>query len=135
VLVVTDDQRWDTLEAMPAVTFPEAFVVNPLCCPSRTSILTGRYSHSTGVYRQSPPFGGSEAFDDSSTLATWLDDADYRDVTPIGHVPDRSSPWLPLAMGSTLAVAGLGMVLGRRRQRRRASAPSSPADSTPTMVP
>jgi hypothetical protein len=38
VLVVTDDQRWDTLEAMPAVTrhlvgrgvtFPEAFVVNP----------------------------------------------------------------------------------------------------------
>jgi len=86
VLVVTDDQRWDTLEGMPSVqehlvgpgvTFSEAFVVNPLCCPSRTSILTGLYSHSTGVYRQAPPFGRFEAFDDTSTLATWLDDAGY----------------------------------------------------------
>ncbi|HEX5627741.1 MAG TPA: sulfatase-like hydrolase/transferase, partial [Actinomycetota bacterium] len=54
VLIVTDDQRWDTLWAMPilserlagaGVTFPDAFVVNPLCCPSRASILTGDYSH------------------------------------------------------------------------------------------
>ena len=51
VLIVTDDQRWDTLWAMPilserlagrGVTFPDAFVVNPLCCPSRASILTGK---------------------------------------------------------------------------------------------
>ena len=87
VLIVTDDQRWDSLVGMPqvrrhlaarGVTFRQAFVVNPLCCPSRTSILTGLYSHSTGVYRQAPPFGRFEAFDDRSTLATWLDDAGYR---------------------------------------------------------
>ena len=51
VLVMTDDQRWDSLWAMPAVrrmlagrgvTFSNGFVVNPLCCPSRASILTGQ---------------------------------------------------------------------------------------------
>ena len=87
VLIVTDDQRWDTLWAMPnvserlaarGVTFAEAFVVNPLCCPSRASILTGDYSHTHLVYRQDPPFGRFNWFDDSSTLATWLDDAGYR---------------------------------------------------------
>lgn len=86
VLIVTDDQRFDTLWAMPTVrrelvrrgaSFPEAFVVNPLCCPSRTTILTGRYSHSTGVYRQVPPFGRFEWFRDDSTLATWLHEAGY----------------------------------------------------------
>lgn len=86
VLIVSDDQRWDTLWAMPivrtelagrGVAFPNAFVVNPVCCPSRASILTGDYSHTTMVYRQAPPFGRSEWFDDSSTLATWLDDAGY----------------------------------------------------------
>jgi arylsulfatase A-like enzyme len=86
VVIVTDDQRWDTLWAMPVVRrelvgrgakFPNAFVVNPVCCPSRASILTGDYSHTTMVYRQAPPFGRSEWFDDSSTLATWLDSAGY----------------------------------------------------------
>ena len=86
ILIVTDDQRWDTLWAMPivqrelvepGVAFDRAFVVNPICCPSRASVLTGDYSHTTGVYRQTPPFGRVEAFDDSSTLATRLDAAGY----------------------------------------------------------
>jgi arylsulfatase A-like enzyme len=83
VIVLTDDQRWDTLSAMPTVqselvakgvTFSNAFVVNPLCCPSRASILSGRYSHSTKVYTN----GAFRLFDDSSTLATWLRRAGYR---------------------------------------------------------
>jgi arylsulfatase A-like enzyme len=82
VLFLTDDQRWDTLWAMPhvrhllgdhGVTFRNAFVVNSLCCPSRTSILTGDYSHTTGVYSNS----GFHVFDDSSNIATWLDNAGY----------------------------------------------------------
>jgi N-acetylglucosamine-6-sulfatase len=89
VLIVTDDQRFDTVELMPVVeselvakgvSFPRAFVVNPLCCPSRASILTGRWSHSTGVWSngsRGDPYGGAGAFDPSSTLATWLDAAGY----------------------------------------------------------
>jgi N-acetylglucosamine-6-sulfatase len=85
VLVLADDQRWDTLRYMPTVsrelvgrgvTFSNAFVVNPLCCPSRASILTGQYSHTTRVYRNNGPYA-YEAFDDRESIATWLDAAGY----------------------------------------------------------
>jgi arylsulfatase A-like enzyme len=115
LLVLTDDQRWDTLDAMPAVqrllvdpgvTFRNAYVVNPLCCPSRASILTGRYSHSTNVYRQRPPYGRFDWFDDRSTVATWLHDAGYRTgmfgkyldgyqtSALTGHVPPGWDRWV-----------------------------------------
>jgi N-acetylglucosamine-6-sulfatase len=112
VFIVTDDQRWDTLWSMPAVqrelvhrgvTFENGFVSNPLCCPSRASILTGEYSHSTGVYtnKERSPYGGFGAFDDRSTIATWLDDAGYRtgmfgkyiNGYPGGYVPPGWDRW------------------------------------------
>lgn len=92
LLVITDDQRWDTVPtrsgppAMPWLEsrladpadhwtrFTNAFVNVPLCCPSRVSILTGRYAHRTGVEDN----GDGESFDESSTLATWLDAAGYQ---------------------------------------------------------
>jgi arylsulfatase A-like enzyme len=86
VLVLTDDQRWDTLRGMPTVeqalvghgvTFTNSFVVNSLCCPSRSSILTGQYSHSTGVYLNAPPHGGFPSFHDTRTIATVLKSAGY----------------------------------------------------------
>jgi arylsulfatase A-like enzyme len=86
VLILTDDQRWDTLWAMPivqselvahGVSFSNAMVVNSLCCPSRATILTGQYSHATGVYGNSGPYGGVHAFDDESTIATWLQGSGY----------------------------------------------------------
>jgi arylsulfatase A-like enzyme len=87
VFVVSDDQRWDTLDVMPTVrdelaekgvTFSNAFVSNPLCCPSRVSILTGQTSATTGVWRNAMPGGGFGAFDDDVTLASVLQDAGYR---------------------------------------------------------
>ncbi|MDQ3670039.1 MAG: sulfatase-like hydrolase/transferase [Actinomycetota bacterium] len=105
ILVFTDDQRADTLWAMPnvqnalvdrGVSFSNAFVVNPVCCPSRVSTLTGGYSHSTGIYRNSPPYGGFRAFDDSSTIATWLKGAGYR-TGYVGKYMNgyRGTPYVP----------------------------------------
>jgi N-acetylglucosamine-6-sulfatase len=85
VVILTDDQRWDTLWSMPnvqkllvkhGVTFQNSFVSDSLCCPSRASILTGNYAHTTGVYDNHPPNGGAPAFrehgGEKSTIATWL---------------------------------------------------------------
>jgi arylsulfatase A-like enzyme len=86
VFVLSDDQRADTLGAMPnvqkelvahGVTFANSFVPTSLCCPSRASILTGKYAHSTGVYLNIGPHGGFRAFNDSHTIATALHSAGY----------------------------------------------------------
>jgi arylsulfatase A-like enzyme len=61
-----------------SVVFDNAFVPNPACCPSRTTILTGDYSHTTGVYGNFGPYGGFGAFDDRHTIATDLRRAGYR---------------------------------------------------------
>ncbi|TAL48920.1 hypothetical protein EPN83_02815 [Patescibacteria group bacterium] len=89
VLIVSDDQRWDTVSYsyMPvlnsvlgpeSVKFGNAFDTTPLCCPSRSSILTGQYTHNHGVWENSGPIGGADKFNDSSTIATWLKQAGYR---------------------------------------------------------
>ena len=89
VLIITDDQRYDTLQVMPQVQrllidggmqFTRAIVTNPLCCPSRATMFTGRYSHTTGVYFNGGPHGGWQAFrpSESSTIATALDRVGYR---------------------------------------------------------
>ena len=93
VVLVTDDQAWDSLtyrpigypEPMPYlsdrltdaadhwVTFNNAFVNTALCCPSRATILSGQNSHHTGVLNQTK----GSVFRDSSTFATWLRAAGY----------------------------------------------------------
>jgi arylsulfatase A-like enzyme len=106
VLILTDDQRWDTLWAMPTVnaelvtkgiSFENGYVSNPLCCPSRASILTGQYSHSNGVYtnQNGQPFGGFRAFDDRSTIATWLHDAGYRTAMLGKYFNGYEEPYVP----------------------------------------
>lgn len=88
IVVYTDDQRGDTLFAMPSVLseivgkgviFRKAFVTVPVCCPSRASFYSGGFTpRHTGVTANVEPNGGMRRFDDSATLATRLQQAGYR---------------------------------------------------------
>jgi arylsulfatase A-like enzyme len=59
LIILTDDQRFDTMEYMPntqqlifdqGVTFSSGYITTPFCCPSRASILTGLYAHNHYVH-------------------------------------------------------------------------------------
>lgn len=58
VVMISDDQRFDSMQYMPktqalifdqGVTFSHGYITTPLCCPSRSSVLTGMYAHNHGV--------------------------------------------------------------------------------------
>lgn len=85
VFLMVDDMRADDLRFMPrtrhwlgggGVTFSNAVMPNPLCCPSRASVLTGLHSHNHKVWSHAQPYG-FHSFDDRSTLAVWLRRAGY----------------------------------------------------------
>ncbi len=90
VFVLADDFSMNLLRHLPAVrtmqrqgtTFDSYFITNSLCCPSRTTIMTGQYSHNTGIFRNHGATGGYRAFRskqlDQDTFATDLQQAGYR---------------------------------------------------------
>lgn len=104
VVVQTDDETLDQLytvfnaggievPAMPntlamiggrGMTFNRYYVSYPLCCPSRVTLLTGRYAHNSNVRGNVQPNGGYSGFRArgawSHNLATWLQGAGYRTI-------------------------------------------------------
>jgi arylsulfatase A-like enzyme len=106
VVIQTDDETLDGLyasfsaylgapetRAMPntidllakrGMTFNRYYVSYPLCCPSRVTLLTGRYAHNHNVRGNVPPEGGYTGFTVrnafSHNIATWLQGAGYRTI-------------------------------------------------------
>jgi N-acetylglucosamine-6-sulfatase len=123
VLILADDMTTAELVDMPNVrslighrgtTFTHGYVVNPLCCPSRATILTGRTSGQTDIWDNGPPDGGFATFrargEERSDLPVWLHNAGYRTgmigkylngYTPdsASYVPPGWDAWHALALG------------------------------------
>ena len=66
------------------VTFNRYYVSYPLCCPSRATLLSGRYAHSNGVISNDAPRGGWDGYKKKAiyrhNLGVWLQDAGYRTI-------------------------------------------------------
>jgi N-acetylglucosamine-6-sulfatase len=100
IFILADDMRKDDLNAryMPQTTtelvkrgmsFQNTFVSNPLCCPSRATIMRGQYAHNTGVWFNTNIFnpdpnvrdGGWEGYNgnryEDDNVATRLEAAGY----------------------------------------------------------
>jgi N-acetylglucosamine-6-sulfatase len=102
VVIQTDDQTLDglyasfgepRLQAMPntlnliakrGMAFNDYYVSYPLCCPSRVSLLTGRYAHNNGVKGNVQPNGGYFGYSFRAAythnLPVWLQNAGYRTI-------------------------------------------------------
>jgi arylsulfatase A-like enzyme len=98
LLIMTDDLDERTMRNFPGIqreigaggglgsgaTFENSYVTHSLCCPSRTSMLTGKYSHNHRVRGNGSSFGGLEDFRDEGNerrnLVTKMDAGGYRTV-------------------------------------------------------
>jgi len=106
LIVVTDDQRADTMEVMPqtraffetnGVSYDNAYATTPLCCPARASIFTGRYVHNHRVVDTQT----AERLDHASTLHAHLQAAGYNtaisgkflNLWPIHSDPPHFDQW------------------------------------------
>jgi N-acetylglucosamine-6-sulfatase len=89
IVLLTDDQESSSLRVMKTVnkelkrkgvTFKRFYTNFPLCCPSRTTMMTGEYAHNHGVLSNEAPDGGYGVFNDrhgNDYLPIWLQRAGY----------------------------------------------------------
>jgi arylsulfatase A-like enzyme len=61
--------------AGPGTTFHNTIASNPLCCPSRATMITGQYGHNNGVMNNNP--GYPALADKANVLPAWLRAAGY----------------------------------------------------------
>lgn len=87
IVITTDDQTMDEMRFLPRTRslfsagrrFANFYAATPLCCPSRASFLTGRYSHNHGVLDNGGANGGWKTFrqNEQDTLPVWMQSAGY----------------------------------------------------------
>ncbi|XP_030827907.1 N-acetylglucosamine-6-sulfatase isoform X5 [Strongylocentrotus purpuratus] len=129
VFILTDDQdvTMDAISPMTntlnmlgkqGMTFTNMFTSSPLCCPSRSSILTGNYIHNHGAMNNSIQGNCSSVAwqqgPEKKTFATYLNKAGYRtffagkylnqygqkEVGGLAHIPPGWDDWIALKLNS-----------------------------------
>ena len=113
VFVLTDDLDAASAQKMPEInallgdggaSFDEAFVSHPVCCPSRSTILTGLYDHNHDVLSNNPPSGGFEKFrseghEENTVAARLQEEGGYRTAFfgkyLNGYPGDQGSSYVP----------------------------------------
>jgi N-acetylglucosamine-6-sulfatase len=122
VLILTDDldagllqrygERYPNIGKLAAegTTFENAFVTDPLCCPSRATTLRGQYAHNHRIAGNWPPLGGAGMFRDlgreDSTVATWLRDGGYRTTLVGKYMNDYHGDRVPAGWDDWYGIAG-----------------------------
>jgi N-acetylglucosamine-6-sulfatase len=106
LVLMTDDQTNADLRVMPrtqrlltseGTSFSRFYTSYPLCCPSRTTFLTGQYAHNTGVQGNFPDTDGGGILnlrDPGRTIAAWLHSAGY-ETSVVGKWPELPPPGVP----------------------------------------
>jgi N-acetylglucosamine-6-sulfatase len=91
LVLMSDDQTVESMRVMANVnallarqgtTFANNFASFPLCCPSRTTFITGQYGHNHTIMGNAPPAGGYDKLvpTHANTLPAWLQRAGYTTV-------------------------------------------------------
>jgi arylsulfatase A-like enzyme len=114
VFVLTDDLTQNLISHMPHVqalaragsAMSRYYVVDSLCCPSRSAIFTGEYPHDNGVFTNKGSDGGYDAFnrngDPQKSFAVALRKSGYRTALmgkylngyfPVDGVPPGWDEW------------------------------------------
>ena len=119
ILILTDDLDAASISHMPnlrsllierGTTFENAFVTDPLCCPSRATILRGQYAHNHEILGNEPPHGGFEKFRamgrQNSTMATWLQSEGYRTILVGKYMNGYEGTHVPPGWDEWYAVSG-----------------------------
>ncbi|WP_413801213.1 sulfatase [Streptomyces iranensis] len=96
LMVMTDDQWLESMRVMSktrkllgdeGVTFDRYHPSSPLCCPSRSTYLSGQFAHNNGVRHNSAPRGGYDKLNEKKTLPVWMQKAGYV-TSHIGKYPN-----------------------------------------------